>query len=320
LAGAEFLTLALDWDGERGTLTDYLHDSATSPSRDNAGVTLQHQHISRWMAITTGLRVEHNDAFGRAIVPRVSAAFFVRTGGGAIGATTIKANAGRGVKEPTLRQSFSLSPFDLGNADLRAERSRTLDAGIKQRLFEDRVTVEATWFDNRFTDQISTRTVSFSPYLAQYFNVGLTRARGAEVSAELVPGAGLRVSGSYTFTASEIVDASSEFSEVLAAGRWALRRPRHAGHMEAVWSRHRWTIDLGGTFQGERSDSDFSALEPAITSSGGYALWRAQVQARLASQATAYVRVENLTDEDYMEPLGYPAWRRTVHAGLRLRF
>ena len=320
LAGAEFLTLAMEWDGERGTLTDHLAGTSTSPGRDNAGLTLQHQHVSRWVALTTGVRVEHNAAFGTAVVPRVSAALFLRTGGGRLGATTFKANAGRGVKEPTLRQSFSLSPFDLGNPALEAERSRALDAGIEQRLFRDRVSVEATWFDNRFEQQISTRTVSFSPYLAQYFNVGQTRARGAELIAEVAPTDDLHLSGSYTFTDSAIVRASSEFSDVLAAGRWALRRPRHAGHVQAVWNRGRWSVDVAGAFQGQRSDSDFSALIPAMTAADGYALWRAQAQLRVTPRAIAYVRVDNLTDVDYMEPLGYPAWRRTVHAGLRLRF
>lgn len=319
LAGAEFLTLALEWDGERGTLTDHLARTSTSPGRDNAGLTLQHQHVSRWVALTTGVRVEHNDAFGTAVVPRVSAALFLRTGSGLLGATTLKVNAGRGVKEPTLRQSFSLSPFDLGNPDLRAERSRALDAGVEQRLFQDRVNLEATWFDNRFDEQISTRTISFSPYLAQYFNVGLTRARGAELIAEIAPTDDIRLSGSYTFTDSDIVTASSEFSDVLAAGRWALRRPRHSGQVQAVWNRGRWSMDIAGTFQGERSDSDFSALVPAMVAADGYALWRAQAHLRVTSH-TMYVRVENLTGVDYMEPLGYAAWRRTVHAGLRLRF
>ena len=320
LAAAEFLTLALEWDAERGTLTDYLEGTSASPGRDSVGLTLQHQHVSRWMALTSGVRVEHNDAFGTAVVPRLSAALFLRTSSGALGATTLTANAGRGVKEPTLRQSFSLSPFDLGNPNLKAERSRALDAGIRQRLFHDRVSLEATWFDNRFDQQISTRTISFSPYQSQYFNVGLTRARGAELTAEIAPTDDIHLSGSYTFTDSEIIAASSEFSDVLAAGRWALRRPRHTGQVQAAWSRGRWSVDLAGTFQGERSDSDFSALEPAITSAGGYALWRAQAQLRVTPHAIAYVRVENLTNVDYMEPLGYPAWRRTVHAGLRLRF
>jgi vitamin B12 transporter len=320
VAGVEFITLAADLDAERGTLTDHLAGETITPGRDNAGVTLQHQHVSRRVALTTGVRVEHNDAFGTEVVPRVSAAIFLRTGRGALGATTLKANVGRGVKEPTLRQSFSLSPFDLGNPDLKAERSRTLDAGIEQRLLHDRVKVEATWFDNRFEDQISTRTISFSPYQSQYFNVGLTRARGLELAADIATSHGVVLSGSYTFTDSEIVDASSEFSEVLASGRWALRRPRHAGQVQALWTRGRWSADVAGTFLGERSDSDFSALVPAITSADGYSLWRAQVQAQVSSGTTAFLRVENLTDADYMEPLGYPAWRRTVHAGLRLRF
>ncbi|MEO6223220.1 MAG: TonB-dependent receptor, partial [Vicinamibacterales bacterium] len=158
------------------------------------------------------------------------------------------------------------------------------------------------------------------PYQAQYFNVGRTRARGTEAIVEIVPATGFRLMANHTFTDSEIVDASSEFSEVLAAGRWALRRPRHAGQVQAFWERGRFSVNAAGTFVGTRSDSDFSALEPAITSSGGYWLWRVQGIAKVATAATVYVRVENLTDTDYMEPLGYPAWRRTMHAGIRVRF
>jgi len=320
LAGAEFLTLALDWDGERATLTDHMTGDATTPHRNNFGATVQHQHISRWFAVTTGVRAEHNEHFGNAIVPRVSAAVFLRQGTGMVGATKIKGNAGRGIKEPTMRQSFSLSPFDLGNPALEAERARSFDAGFEQRLIHDRIKVEVVWFDNQFEQQISTRTISFSPYQAQYINVGRTRARGTEVVVEAVPVDGLRLWASHTFTDSEIVEASSEFSDVLASGNWALRRPRHSGQVQALWERGRFSMDGAGTFVGARSDSDFSSLVPAITSADRYWLWRAQAQWRVTAAATAYVRVENLTDRDYMEPLGYPAWRRTAHAGVRVRF
>ncbi len=320
LAGAEFLTVAVDWDGERGTLRDYLTPTSTSPRRNNVGATLQHQHLGRWLALTTGIRVEHNDSFGTAIVPRLSAAVFVRTRSGVFGSTRLKANAGRGIKEPTLRQSFSLSPFDLGNPRLEAEHSRTIDAGVEQRLFDDRAKLEVVWFDNRFERQISTRTISFAPYQAQYVNVGLTKARGAEVVADVAPTTGLRLSANYTFTASTIVDASSEFSDVLASGQWALRRPRHRAQMSTQWDRGPLSLGLAGTFVGKHSDSDFSSLAPALTTAGGYSLWRIQAQWQVSPRATAYARVENLTDVEYMEPLGYPAWRRTLHAGVRFRF
>jgi len=305
--------MAFDWDGERATLTDRMLHESISPSRDNYGATLQHQHVSRRFALTSGIRAERNEQFGTAVVPRFSAAVFV-------GSTKFKGNFGRGIKEPTMRQSFSLSWFDLGNPDLKAERARTFDVGVEQRLVRDRVKVEAVWFDNRFENQISTRTLSFSPYRAQYFNVGRTRARGTEVVVDIVPAAGVHLMASHTFTDSEIIDASSEFSDVLASGNWALRRPRHSGQVQALWERGRFSLDAAGTFVGRRSDSDFSALEPPITSAGGYWLWRAQAIAKVSSAATAYVRVENLTNKDYMEPLGYPAWRRTIHAGLRVRF
>jgi vitamin B12 transporter len=320
LAGAEFLTLALDWDGVRAKLTDRMLDQSITPSRNNYGATLQHQHVSRWFALTSGLRVERNEHFGTAVVPRFSAAVFLRSGSGGVGATKLKGNFGRGIKEPTMRQSFSVSAFDLGNPNLKAERARTFDIGFEQRFVQDRVKLEAVWFDNRFENQINSRTISFSPYQSQYFNVGRTRARGTEVVVEIVPAAGVHLMGSHTFTDSKIMDASSEFSEVLASGNWALRRPRHSAQVQALFERGRFSIDAAGTFVGTRTDSDFSALQPPITSAAGYWLWRAQVIGRVTNAVTAYVRVENLTDKDYMEPLGYPAWRRTVHAGLRVRF
>lgn len=320
LSGVEILTIAADWDGERGTLRDYLSADTVTPARDNIGATIQHQHVSARLAITTGVRLEHNASFGSAAVPRISAAVLVHRGAGLAGATTLKANAGTGIKEPTLRQSFSLSPFDLGNADLKAERSRTVDLGLEQRLFDDRAKLELVWFTNRFTNQISTRTVSFSPYTAQYFNVGRTDARGWELAATFAPVDGLRVTAHHTIVNSEIVDASSEFSDVLAAGQWALRRPRHAGQATMALDRGRLSADVGATWQGRRNDSDFSSLVPALTVGDAYTLWRGQIAWQVVPQAAAFIRGDNLTNVAYMEPLGYPAWGRTVHAGLRLTF
>jgi vitamin B12 transporter len=320
LSGVEILTVAVDWDGQRGTLSDFLSDDATSPSRDNFGATVQHQHVSGRLAVTTGLRFEHNASFGNSVVPRFSAAVLVRNGGTAIGVTKLKGNAGAGIKEPTLRQSFSLSPFDLGNPDLKAEESRTFDIGFEQRFFADRAKVEVVWFDNAFTNQISTRTISFSPYTAQYINVGRTEARGFEIVAEGVISSGVRVVAGHTFVASRIIDASSEFSEAMAAGQWALRRPRHSGNAQLVVDRGRLSVDVGASWIGRRNDSDFSSLVPAITAADGHTLWRGQVAWRLTGETRVFVRAENLTDVEYMEPIGYPAWRRTLHAGLRVKF
>ena len=141
--GDHQMTTALDWDGERGTLNDALAGTRASVARrDNVGWTLQHQAMwSRFFAAAS-VRVEQNDSFGTATVPRVAAAFVVRPSRGAVGETRLKASAGRGIKEPTIPQSYSLSPFFLGNPDLEPERSRSVDAGIEQRLAHDRLKIE----------------------------------------------------------------------------------------------------------------------------------------------------------------------------------
>ena len=85
--------------------------------------------LSRRINAAAGVRVEHNASFGTATVPRVAVALYARQGGDAIGATRISANAGRGIKEPTILQSFSPNPFFLGNPDLQLAPKGSHDFG-----------------------------------------------------------------------------------------------------------------------------------------------------------------------------------------------
>ncbi len=301
------MTTAVDWDGERGTLTDALAQTEVVARRDNVGWTLQHQALWPRLFATVSVRVEHNDSFGTATVPRVSAAFVARQSRGAVGETRLKASAGRGIKEPTIVESYSPDPFFLGNPDLLPERSRSVDAGIEQRLAHDRLKIEATWFDGRFRNIISTRTLSFNPFRSQFFNIGETRARGLELAGDAAPVAAVRIRGGYTFMPSRVTLSTSPGSAVFAEGQWLFRRPRHAGYAEAVWSGSAATVSLTGTFVGRRVDSDFSSLEPPITSNDGHATWDLRAAYRLSSRVALTLAGDNIADADYMDPLGYPA-------------
>jgi vitamin B12 transporter len=319
-AGTHVETVLVDWDGERATLTDALAASRVPASRNNVGLSLQHQAMWAQVFVTGGVRVEHNASFGTATVPRMSAAWYAHTGSGALGTTRLHASAGRAIKEPTVLQSFSPNPFFLGNPDLQPERTRAVDAGVEQRFARDRVSVDATWFDNRYRNIISTRTLSFSPFRSQYFNIGLTRARGAELSGTVALVSGVSATGGYTFTDSEILESTSPGNPVFEAGNSAFRRPRHAGFVDLAWAGARGSVDLSGSIVGRRVDSDFSSLVPAIDSNGGYAVWSLRGSARITRRLSLTGSVDNLTDRQYMEPLGYPALGRAVRGGLRIRF
>src|SRR5207249_9716540 len=136
--------------------------------------------------------------FGTAFGPRGSSVFGARRGRGRFGETRLRASTGLGVKEPTVLQSFSPSPYFHGNPDLKPERARTVEAALDTRLWNDRARFEAVWFSNRFSDRISTRTTNPATFEAQYFNIGLSRARGAELSIEVAATRGFRARGRYT--------------------------------------------------------------------------------------------------------------------------
>src|SRR5581483_5459101 len=276
-SGYQLLTALVDWDGERATLTDRLANTATPASRDNVGVAVQHQAQWRRLSATASARLEHNASFGNAAVPRGSIALALHDAAGAFGATRLHAAAGLGIKEPTVLQSFSPSPYFRGNPDLQPERSRSVEAGLDQRLFADRVRVDATWFDNRYTNLISTRTTDPVTFAAQYFNIGLTQARGAEVSADVAPIASVRVRGGYTFLSSEILESTSPSDVVFAVGQPLFRRPRHAGFVDAAWRRGPAAVSLVGTFVGEFADSDFVSFDPPITRNPGFTTWDARL-------------------------------------------
>ena len=311
-ANEQMLTFAFDVNGERGVLTNRMAGSVVRASRDNFGWTAQHQWFGARASIASGLRIEQNDSFGTAVAPRISIAV------AAAANTKLKFNAGLGVKEPTILQSFSPAPSFLGNPELEPERATTVDAGIEQRLLGQRVKIEAIWFNGRYKNIISTRTISFTPFLSQYFNIGLTKAHGAELAFDTAPVAAVRVRGGYTLTVSQIAESTSPTNPVFAVGAWAFRRPRHSAFAEAVWAVDRFSADVRGTFIGRRVDSDFSSLVPPIVENAGHQTWDAGASYRAAAPVTLYLRVDNVGSRDYMDPLGYPAWRRTARAGARV--
>jgi vitamin B12 transporter len=319
-AAAHLMTILADWDGERASLENRVVATSTDASRNNFGWSLQHQASWRRLFITAGGRVERNASFGTAFVPRGSIVFVARSSRGTIGETKLHASAGLGVKEPTVLESFSLSPFFRGNPELKPERSRTIEGGVEQRLGADRAKLEIAVFANRFADRISTRTTNPATFEAQYFNIGLSRARGAELSIDVAPAGGLHARGGYTFLASRVLESTAPNNVVLQAGNWMFRRPRHSGYVGGAWEWQRLAISVDGVFIGEYVDSDFSSLQPPIVRNDGYTVWNARAAWRLTRTLSATFAADNLADRDYMEPLGYPALRRTMRVGARVVF
>lgn len=79
-------------------------------------------------------------------------------------------------------------------------------------------------------------------------------------------------------------------------------------------------VDLNGVFIGSFVDSDFASLSPPILTNPGHTTWDARLAYQVTKLLRPFLSIDNLADADYMEPLGYPALRRAVRAGIRVTF
>jgi outer membrane cobalamin receptor len=318
-AGQHVFTFAFEWDRERGFLGDRLSPgSEVEAERDNFGWVFQHQALWGRLYLTNGVRIEDNQSFGTALVPRTSLAYFLRSGDGTVGSTKLKFNFGLGIKEPSLLESFSPGPIAIGNPDLAPERVRSFDVGVEQRFWYERAKLEVNWFDNRFRDLIGFEITSFAPFSGSFFNLSRTKAKGLEAMLELAPLKGLRGRGSYTFLDSQVTQSGTVFDPVLEEGNRLLRRPKHSGALEVLWDWRRLTVASTTLFVGRRTDSDFALL--GLSSSEGYVRWDVAWSYRTTYRVTYFAVVQNLLNQDYMEVLGFPALKLNFRAGGRVEF
>ena len=103
---------------------------------------------------------------------------------------------------PSLFQRYSL----YGDPDLAPEKSFGVDAGVDQKLFNDRATVSATVFDTKyqnliyFADVSSCTAAQVSSGGGCYYNIGRAQTSGVEFSADVsvVPDV-WRLHASYTY-------------------------------------------------------------------------------------------------------------------------
>jgi outer membrane receptor protein involved in Fe transport len=261
------------------------------------------------------------------------------------GATRLKGSFGTGIKEPTLDEAFGPSLFALGNPSLDPERTISFDTTLVQEFLRRRLSVEVTYFDNRFRDLITFESTATSEpirlpdgTLTNFVNADRASGRGIEITTSGRPGGAfsrLRISGSYTYLRSRLDRAADvlafpppTFEGVFVAnpelGLPLLRRPKHSGSFDLSWIDQRYDLTLDGLLVGKRRDfipfpfTKFDVNGQPVFNEG-YARLNLAGSYRPTKWVDVFARIENLINQDYQEVLGFPAYRLNFTAGLRFR-
>ncbi len=270
------------------------------------------------ISVQAGARYVHNENFGNRGVPRVAASYLLIRGGDVFSGTRLRGSFSQGIKEPAFEEGFGEPNFGvLGNPNLKPEQNNAFEAGLSQGFLGGKYSLDAVYFDNRFSNQITYDVTNPVTFQGEYINLNKSMAQGAEVTVQGRPTARLQVRGSYVYDSTQILSAPLATSSYNMAGAPLLLRPKHSGSALVSYTRPKYGITLAGTFLGPRPDSDFDYLPVPLTHVAGYARLDAGAWYAIKRYVTAYANVENLLNQHYEDEVGYPALRANFRAGLR---
>jgi vitamin B12 transporter len=303
-------------ENENGFVGD-VNFGQTHGQRLNNEVYLQQQLTVGRLLVIAGGRLVHDSAFGDTGLPRVALGLQVLRGGELFSGTRLRFSYATGFKEPRLEETFAGPPFTQANPGLKPERSRSFEAGLLQEFFRGKVTLNATYFNNLFHDQINYVTVDPVNFIGEYVNVNQAFAQGVEIGLQAKIRPRLLLNTAYTFTSSQYLDNPVPFNPIFDPGQPLLRRPKHSATTLLSYLGTRWGANVGGSFVGRRADSDFDNF--GIDHAAGYV--RADLGGWYAvrPRVTVYANVENALDRRYNEVVGYPALPVNFRAGVRFR-
>ena len=298
---------------------------------------------SRWF-LTTGVRVDDirtkqlpPDGFGARpllaassvvkVNPRISVAYLPhQPGSGAeLGATRLHGSFGTGIRAPS---GFELAFTN--NPRLKPERSVSFDSGVEQRLFHDRAVLDATYFYNRFKDQIVVlggSLTNLSTFISA--NLGNARAQGMEISLRVQPTRSLQVEGEYTLLSTSILalDGASLALSPFHVGQPLVRRPKNSGFYNLTWRHRSLTLNTSAYIRGavldvEPNDGLFACTFglPCLFNNKGYINAGAGFSYALPRGFGIYGRLNNFLNQKYEESLGFPASHLNFLAGVRFSF
>ena len=259
---------------------------------------------------TAGVRHDQYNVFGDATTYRVTSGYLIEETN-----TKIRSSYATGFRAPTINELFWP---DFGNPDLQPEQSQSFDVGVDQALFADRVTISAGYFWNRYRDLIQTiqsaPVCGTGPFGANYcpINVASAKSQGWEGSVNIVMVQEqpwmkrLELKGQYTMT------LTRDLMNGTRLRRWPIDQASLSLYYQPVDSLN-MTLDfrlVGAQFNNRENTQRVDSFEVVNVA----------VNYDLSDQFQAYVRVDNLLDEEYEEILFFGTPGRSVFGGIRANF
>ena len=200
------------------------------------------------------------DRTSDALNPRASLLYRVGHG------TSLTTSGYRAFRAPTLnelyRSFFQGNIKTNGNPALVAERLTGVEAGIRQSLLSDRLSLRMTFFWNDITNAVVNVTIAQTPKpLREKENVDRTLSTGVNLDGEFRVSNALQFSGGYQFAHAVVSGFTPNSLNPSLVGNWIPEVPHQQFTLQARYLNPRiFTATVQGTFVGQQFDDDLNSL------------------------------------------------------------
>ena len=258
--------------------------------------------------LTAGGRYDANSRFENEFSPQLSAAYWF-----ADSATRVRVSWGKGVQNPSLTELFGFFGTFAGNPDLTPETSRSWDVGVEQQLLQRRVTLAASWFNNRIEDFISSEFDATAGVSRPVNLNGESKIHGIEINASAALMPDLTLNASYTWSNGDDPDDNA-----------LVRRPAHvaSASLNYRFPGRRANLNLAVQYNGKQDDFVFKApfFERDRLTLDAYTLVNLAVSYRVTDLIKITGRIDNLLNKDYEEVYGFQSPGIAGYLGIKAQF
>ncbi|QGZ95000.1 TonB-dependent receptor domain-containing protein [Terricaulis silvestris] len=276
------------------------NDPLTTDEDQSAAFVIGQFDIGERVVATGSVRVDDYEAFGAQATYSLGA---VAT----FDAFRLFASFGAGFKAPSLSERYETGFFNIGNPDLAPEESESWEIGWDFDVSEA-ISTGASYYQTRIDNMIN---YSFGDL--QNINIDEAEIDGAEfyVDVDVLPWANVRVDYAWT-------DAQDG-----ATGVQLSRRPEHGAKLETTFRpADRLSVAVNWRYVGARNDTVYTptGVFAGTAEVDSYSVGGGNVTFDLDDHAELFVRVDNITDEDYEPVEAYAGAPRSGFIGVRARF
>lgn len=276
----------------------------------NAGFAQAQLNLWDRVFATGGIRQDEYNRFGSATTYRATAGYLHQETG-----TKVRGSYATGFRAPTINQLFFP---DFGKPDLKPEKSQSMDVGLDQYLLDNRLTLSASYFWNRFRDLIvsqqSATACGIGPFGPNFCaqNIGLVSTKGLEVSVkyglvrDLPWIKSLDIQAQYTNTLTHnLSQQPGNRVPRMPVDQWSLILSYQP--IDAL------RVSLEGRYVGSRFE-DINNQQPLRA----FDVWNLITNYEVTKNVQVYVRAENLFNEKYEEILNFGTPVRSIFGGVTL--